>query len=175
MAVIFISILTIFLLFYILTRVIWIRIVSEERIKLEIHLPILSIKIVNDTDGGNAKKKPRENEHLSIVAYIRIISAVIQKIHTSRIEINRIAIPLDKQKLTKGNFFGPIGYQYAIFGVIAYLNTKTEKLTIEDNAIILSPDIKKAQFYITVKPRMYELIFALITYKIQLYREKKRA
>ena len=175
MAVIFIFIIIFFLLFYILTRVIWVRIISEDRIIIELHLPILSLKISNDPDGGNNKEKDSKKKMLSKAATIRIISAVIKRVKSSKIEIKRIVIPFDNQKLVKGNFFGPIGYQYAIFGVVAYFSTKTEKLTIENNAIILSPDIKKTQFYVTVKPRMYEFLSALITYKIQHYKEIKNA
>ena len=174
MAVIFIFIIILFLIFYVLTRVIWVRVICEDKVIIELHLPILSLKISNDPDGGNTRKKAKKKK-LSGAATLRVISAVIKRVKTSKIEIKKIKIPFDKQKLLRGNFFGPIGYQYAIFAVVAYLSAKTEKLTIEDNAITLSPDIKRAQFYITVKPRMYEFISALIAYKIQHYKEIKTA
>ena len=175
MAVIFIFIIILFLIFYVLTRVIWVRVICEDKVIIELHLPILSLKISNDPDGGKKEQQESKKKKLSKAATIRIISAVIKRVKTSKIEIKKIKIPFDKQKLLRGNFFGPIGYQYAIFAVVAYLSTKTEKLTIEDNAITLSPDIKRAQFYITVKPRMYEFISALIAYKIQHYKEIKTA
>ena len=174
MSVLLVLILCLFLLFYILTRDVWIRITSAEELILELHLPILAIQIQKDQGDENNKRKNRKTR-LSIPAHIRIISATLEKIKTGRVEITRIAIPIDIAKISKGSFFQPIGYQYAIYSVIAYLNSKTDRINIEDNAIILSPDIDKAQFYLTVKPKMYELISAIVTYVYRFKIEKKRA
>ena len=65
--------------------------------------------------------------------------------------------------------------QYAVIcAFIAYLRTKTEKLTLEDNAIILSPDNTVVHCYITIKLRLYQLIVAIISLWHNMNIERKR-
>ena len=173
MAGIIIVILLLFLLFFILTRRVWVKFVSEEELTIEIHMPIFSLQINNN--GKNKKGKKSSDEKLSYLAYLRIISAVVDTIKTSRIEIKKISIPINNEIDSPGWFIKPVGYQYGLFSFIAYLRTKTEKITIEDNAFILSPDIDKIHFHLTVKSRIYEVIHAALTYKKEVVKEMKRA
>ena len=85
MAVIFIFIIILFLMFYVLTRVIWVRVIYEDKVIIELHLPILSLKISNDPDGGNTRKKAKKKK-LSGAATLRVISAVIKRVKTSKRE-----------------------------------------------------------------------------------------
>lgn len=172
MAAILILLIISFLLFYLLSSEIWVRIIKEEMLTFEFHTPLFAISL---TENSNGRQKKDKKERLSYLAYIRIISAVIEKAKKTKIEIKKIHIPIEPRDLTGSGFSKPLKYQYLIFSLIAYFRKKTKKITIEDNALFLSPDITTAQFYITLKPRLYEIISAYLTYRRQLKTEKERA
>ena len=67
----------------------------------------------------------------------------------------------------------PFAYQGLIYAIIAYLKTKVQNTKLSNNAITSSPDISETQFYITVKLRLFQLIYALTTFRQGVKEEKK--
>ena len=170
MAAILILIILIFLCLYLLSSEIWIRIIKEDVLRIELHTPLFALCFAENNNGRKKKK-----EKLSYLAYIRIISAVVEKAKNTKIEIKRIMIPIEQEGLTAGRLAKPFGYQYLIFSLIAYFREKIKKIDIENNALILCPDIKKAQFYLTLKTKLYEIISAYLAYRWQIKKEKEGA
>ena len=62
MAGILISLLLVFLVFFIMTRTVWVRIIKGKDFKVEIHLPILAIHIVKKNDNGDKRKNPKSKD-----------------------------------------------------------------------------------------------------------------
>ena len=53
------------------------------------------------------------------------------------------------------------------------MKTKAKDLTLNDNAIISSPDVTEVQYYVTVKLRLFKLIYAILTFRRGVYQEKR--
>lgn len=166
-----------FLILFVLSRTVWVRIIKEERFSFELHLPLLALCITADQrkDENNKDKRKKEKaDKISPRAYIRIFGNALKKTRKSTVIVRRVVLPLNLNEFNSMTLVTPFAYQGLIYTIIAYLKTKTDKLIIEDNAIISSPDINKIQFYITVKLRLYQLIYALLTVKRGIEEEKKQ-
>ena len=159
-----------FLFFFILTRKIWVRVIKENRLRIEIHLPLLALCL----QARKERKADRGEGALGARSYIRVIAGVLSKIGDCELLIKRIALPCRTEKFGALTLVSPFGYQGLVYTFIAYLKTKTKRLAIEDNAIISSPDIKEAQFYITARLYLFQFIRALMTFKRGVDEEKKR-
>ena len=159
-----------FLCFFILTRVIWVRIIKRDLLKIEIHLPLLVIHLVFPK---KEKTKKKETEKISARAYLKIVTNVIRKVWDCEINIKEISLPCKTDSFSGLTLVKPFGYQGLIYAVVAYLKTKAKHLTLEDNAIISSPDVTEAQYYLTVKLRLFKLIYALLTFRRGVYEEKR--
>ena len=159
-----------FLCFFILTRVVWVRIIKRDVLKLEIHLPLLAIHLVFPK---KEKAKKKETEKISTRAYLRIIAVTLKRVWDCEIMIKEINLPCKTDSFSGLTLVKPFGYQGLIYAAIAYLKTKAKHLTLEDNAIISSPDITEAQYHITVKLRLFKLIYALLTFRRGIYEEKR--
>ena len=159
-----------FLCFFILTRVVWIRIIKRDLLKIEIHLPLLAIHLIFPKSEKNKKK---ETEKISARAYLKIIADTLRRVWDCEINIKEIALPCKTDSFSGLTLVKPFGYQGLIYAVVAYLKTKAKHLTLEDNAIISSPDVTESQYYLTVKLRLYKLIYALLTFRRGVYEEKR--
>ena len=171
MAGVQISLILIFLFFFILTRIVWVRVIKEEMLRVEIHLPLLAICLYQENK--NNEKEKKETDKLSARAYIRIIAGTLSRTKNCELEIKQIALPCKIDSFDTMTLVKPFGYQGLIYSIIAYLKTKAKKLILCDNAIISSPDITKAQYYVTVKLRLFQLIHAALTFRRGLYEEKR--
>ncbi len=160
-----------FLLFFILTRRVWVRIIKEDVLRIEMHLPLLALYLYGDKD--KKKKKKKETDKLSTRAYIRIIAGTLRRVRRCEVAVKKITLPCKADSFGTMTLVKPFGYQGLIYAIIAYLKTKAHKLILEDNAITSSPDITEAQYYFTVKLRLYELIYAVLTFRRGVYEEKR--
>ena len=171
----FVILLLFFALFYILTRVVWVRIIKGEKFKVEIHLPIFAIHLIKKDDNGDNKKKPiKEKNKPLFFGYLRIITGVVARIKNASILVNSIILPVKTDNFDKSAILRPLRQQALLCAFIAYLRTKTEKLTLSDNAIILSPDVDVIHCYVTIKLRLYELIHGLLSVWHSINEEKER-
>lgn len=173
MAGLLIFILLSFALFYYLTRIVWVRIIKGEEFIIELHLPIFAVYLIKRKDKGDNNKKSKKYRP-SILGYIRIITRVLSRINTSRIIIKNIIIPIKTDDFNKTSMLRPIRQHALICSFIAYLRTKVNSLTLENNAINLSPDIKSPHFYLTIKLRLYQLIYGLLSIRHSVNKESKR-
>ena len=173
MAGILILLLISFVLFFLLTRIVWVRIIKGNSFKIEIHLPILAIHLIK-RNSDKDKKSNINDTNLSFLGYIRILTHIANKIQGAKISVKAIALPIKSKDFDKTAILRPLRQQVLLYGIIAYLRTKTEKLTLEDNAIILSPDIDVLHCYVTLKIRLYKLIYGFIAITQAMRDEKKR-
>lgn len=160
-----------FLFFFVLTRRVLVRIIKEERLRIEIHLPLLALYLYGKKDKKEKRKK--ETDKLSTRAYIRIIAGTLRRVRKCEVVVKKITLPCKVDSFSTMTLVKPFGYQGLIYAVIAYLKTKAHKLMLEDNAIISSPDVTEAQYYVTVKLRLFELIYAILTFRRGVYEEKR--
>ena len=170
MAGVQIALILLFLLFFILSREVWVRVIKEKKLNIEIHLPLLAIHL---SSKENDKKK-KDGSKISGKAYIGIIKNVIRKIQDCKVVIERINLPMDISSFGSSTLVKPFAYQGVIYALIAYLKTKIHNIKLNNNAITSSPDINEARFYITVKLKLFQLIYALLTFR-QGVKEEKRA
>jgi hypothetical protein len=161
------------LILFVITRTVWVRIIKEECFKLELHLPLLALKLSFPKEEKKKSKSKEKIDKISARAYLRIFGNTLERLRHSRVIIKRVILPLKLDDFSSMTLVTPFAYQGLIYAAIAYLRTKTEKLTILDNAIISSPDTKEIQFYLTVKLRLYQLIYALLTVKRGIDEEKR--
>ncbi len=171
MAEVQIFLILLFLIFFVLTRVVWVRIIKKEVLRIEFHLPLLALYLIGDKD--KKKKKKKETEKLSTRAYIRVIAGTLARVRECEVNVKEITLPYKADSFSGFTLVKPFGYQGLIYAVIAYLQTKAKKITLEDNAIISSPGITETHYYFTVKLRLFQLIYALLTFRRGLYEEKR--
>lgn len=160
-----------FLFFFIFTRKIWVRLIKEKNLEIQLHLPLLAIHL---TDSKN-KKENKNKEKLGARAYIKVVAGTLERIKSCELVIKRVILPCKTEGFGALTLVRPFGYQGLIYAVIAYLKTKAKNLSLEDNAIISSPDVTEMQFHITAKLRLYQLIYAYMTFKRGVNEEKKKA
>ena len=159
-----------FLCFFILTRVVWVRIIKREVLKIEIHLPLLAIHLIFPK---KEKSKKNQAERISARVYSKIVAATLKRVWDCKIVIKEINLPCKTNSFSGLTLVKPFGYQGLIYAAIAYLKTRAKHITLEDNAIISSPDITEAQYYVTVKLTLFKLIYALMTFRRGIYEEKR--
>lgn len=159
MAGILISMLIIMLILFISTRIIWIYVIKNDGFLLEIHLPVIAIQLKKN-ERGNTKAKKRKK---TLQQYRMVAGPILKLIKSSEIIINRIEFPPQKGELSNSTFTRPYRYQGAFFALYVYLKSKSEKLTLRDDAIVLSSDSSALLYDLTFKLRLYQLIFTVIS------------
>ena len=156
-----------FLFFHFLTRTVWVRIIQEKDFALELHLPLLAIRL-SDLNSN----KPNKIK-LGTATYIKIILSAIKRFRNSSLVIEKIALPCDTSSFGISTLIRTYGYQGLIYTLIAYLNLRNINTHIKDNAIISSPDVNKTQFHLTVKLALFQLAYALLIISRDINKEKK--
>ncbi len=169
MAGIQIGLVLLFLLFYILTRTVWIKIIKEEKLTIEVHLPLLALCLTANEKNNKRKKKKGK---LNVQACIKAVSGMFALIPELEVYIEKVHLPC------RADFFGPMtlvnpfAYQGFLYAGIAYLKTKAKRLVLSDNAIISSPDITEAHYYVTVKSTLFHIIFAILAVIGGIFKQK---
>ena len=179
MAGVLIGIILSFLLFFILTRKIWVRVIKDTNLRVQFHLPLLALHLKSESKKNqspeSAKQEKKKDPRLSARAYIRIVAGTLARIEDCEVVVKRVILPCKTENFGSMTLVNPFAYQGLIYAVIAYLKTKAKRLRLEDNAIISSPDVTETQFYLTVKLRLFQLIYALLTFRRGMKEEKIKA
>ena len=182
MAGVLIGLILLFLLFFILTRMVLVRVIKGEYLEVQFHLPLLALFLSNadkKKDGELTEKEVRREKEkdprLSARAYIRVVAGTLARVKDCELTVKRVILPCKTDNFGSFTLVNPFGYQGLIYAVIAYLQTKAKRLVLEDNAIISSPDVTVTHFYLTVKLRLFQLIHALLTLRRGINEEKRRA
>lgn len=164
-------IIILFLIFFVLTRKSRVRIIKNDEWIIEIHLPILALVLVNrrERDGMEIKE---EKKRLPLKSYQFILKRVLKFLEKGEITINKISLPEPQGDFNSKTMTRPYKYGSLVYGLIAYLESKVQRLTVNDNAILLSPDTPLG-FDITLTAELYKIINAALFIIYKIKREKK--
>ena len=149
-----------FCIFFILTRIVYVRIIINNGIKIELHFPVTAIVFSisnNYKTKESAKNKGRFKIPLS--EYPKLIKKFLRLIDNSRINIRHLSLPRpdDESRIYK--------YDTLFYALSAVLKQKSKDLILNDNAFILFPDTEKIRLDIIFKLRLYLLVnFILSTW-----------
>ena len=102
----------------------------------------------------------------------RVASAVLR--HAKKFEITLHSITLPSPTIRDpSNLTQVIQHKIYISALIAYIESKVQRLIIEDDAFILSSDKDSFHFDISIKCRLYQLFPAITNICLELIKEKK--
>ena len=151
-----------------------IKLIKKESIVVELHLQITAFSFnVGTKDKDNPKKKkknedPRDSRKKREI----ILNSVFRLAEKGEIKINKLALPYFQTNGYFSPFFLPIGYKAFVSTLLAYIETRTKKITLGEDALILSPDINNIQCDITIKTRLFRIIQTGFRYILYIFKEK---
>lgn len=172
MAGFLISIILLFLIFFIFSREIWVRVKNGEFLTVEIHMPIFALVLTKKNKKKGKKQKDNENE-LSALTYVRIVIKTLKRFKKCEVVVKRITPPQRTKEFSYSTLTKPYGYHSLIYAILAYLETKVEKLTLEENAVNFIPSNSLFLCDITVKARLYEIAFGSFCLYRNIKKEKR--
>lgn len=170
MAGIFIFLILSFMIAYILTREIWVRVKNGEFLRIEFHLPIFALIL---TKKNKSKAKKRKGKGLSATTYVRIIIKTLKRLEKCELIVEKISPPQKMREFDYSTLTKPYGYQSLIYAIIAYLETKVEKLTLKENAVTFIPGNSLFLFDITIKSNLFEIAFGAFCLYKNIRKEKR--
>lgn len=158
-----------FCIIFIFTRTVWIKLIRSDGFKLELHMPIVAVEISKGQEKTPDEKRRNGGKGYNLQAseYLRIISSLIKIIEHSRVEVTKIAV--SSSSTEKIYIFFPFIYSF-----LAYFRAKAKKITIKDDAIVLSPDGHSFLLEFTVKTELYRFLFSIVTLYFDIMKEKRR-
>ena len=156
-----------FLLFFILTRCVWIYVIKDDDFKIELHLPIYAL--ILDINGNGEKEKSKSTSKKNTLKAIRLIT---NRLRMCYVRIKSISLPKKEYEGTSG-FTRPYTYTAILYALCALVESKSRGIIIEDRAIDFS-DTKKIKCNITVYTRLYYFIISAFTIYLNLKRENKK-
>ena len=160
-----------FLLFFVLTQEVMIKLIKKESIIVELHLQIIAISFNVGTKNKDNPKKKKKSEDSRKKREI-ILNSVFRLAERGEIKIDKLALPYFQTNGYFSPFFLPIGYKAFVSTLLAYIETRTKKMTLGEDALILSPDINNIQCEITVKSRLFRIIHTVFRYIVYIFKEK---
>lgn len=170
MAEVQIGLILTFLIFFVMTRTVFVHIINDGNFRIEVHLPLLALCL---SESAKEQEKDNAEEKLSARSYVKIASRTLEKIKSCEVYVNGITLPCRTDSFDGFTFVRPFGYQFIIYSLIAYFKTKVRRLVLSDNAVISSPNVDKTQFNITFKLGLFHLIRAALSIKHSIEKEKK--
>lgn len=162
MAIISILLILSFTLFFILTRDGVIRLRKEEGLRIEIHLQLIAFVI-------NPRKEEKPSEKGKSETKKIVLKAVRRLLKRSRVRLSRLAIPYPREDASVTSL---ARYRILSAAAISYVETLSKQFVLCDNAIILSPDLSSIQYDLSIKCRLYEIVYALIKLGLHKLKEK---
>lgn len=147
--------------FFILTRRIFIRIEKAKVLKIEIHFPVFAL-CLTERRGARKEKKKKSARSQDYLAIFRLIGDAADTLKNCRVTIKRIELPLKGEANNSGAFTKPIIYQSIIYSLLAYIDTKVQKLTLYSGAVATSGRANSFSCDVTVEGRLFRLLYTAI-------------
>ena len=151
---------------FIFTRQTFIKVKKSDLLKIEIHFPILALHLT-ERKGEKKKKKTRKRNYSAIY---KIIHDAADTLDGCEVLIKSIEIPIKNNVGDIGAFTKPFIYQSVIYSLLAYIDTKVQKLTLCNGAVTSTDKASSFSFDILVKGRLYKLLYTLLL----IYRRTKK-
>ena len=151
----------------ILTRKIFINVKKDDILKIEIHFPIFALHL-SEKKGSKTNKK-KNNNYRKIIILIREIAG---RLGGCEILVKSITLPIKGCADDRGAFTKPFAFQAIIYSVLAYIDTKVQKLTVYNGAVTSSSEVSSVCCDITVKGRLIRLLTAAILVYLRTRKRK---
>ncbi len=150
------------LMIFILTRTTYVYIKYNRVFSLEFHFVIFSLTL--DLPAKN------NTDNIAHAFYPILLKRITNLIECCYIRVIRISIKNKRNE--RFEYFFPASYgRFALISaILAYLNNKSKKITIEQNAIVLNPD--NAETAIDI--RLYTELFKLLSMLFKLLFDLKK-
>ena len=149
---IFILLILSFLLFFVITRKATIRLIKEENLRLELHMQIIAL-VISPEGRQKGKGQRKSASRRSILAALRRL------IKHSNVIIYKLYVPF--AEIRENSITAAVRRRILSAMVISYLETMAERIYLSDNAIILSPDLSSLQYDLSIKSRLYLILYNL--------------
>ena len=161
---IFILLILSFLIFFVITRKSTIRLIKEENLRIEFHMQIIAFVI---SPRGRQREKGRKRKTSS---RHYILAALRRLIRHSEVIIYKLQVPF--AEVWENSIMAAVRRRILSATVISYLETMAEKIYLSDNAINLSPDLSTLQYDISIKTRLYQILYNLGESAFHILKEK---
>lgn len=171
MAGILIFLILIFTLLFVATRKVWVRVIKGEFLTIEFHLPIFALVLTKEGE-SRQKKQGKKKKELSALTYVRVFAKTLKRFEKCELVIKKIAPPEKPSNFGYSTLVKPYGYQSLIYSLIAYLDTKVQKITLCENAVTYIPDNPIFLCDITVKAKLFEILFGAYCLYKNIKKEK---
>ena len=169
---ILIFLLTAFLVLYILNAPVMLNVKKDERLKIEIHFPILALHLTK-SENDSKKSKGESSKSLSALTYISIISKTLKRFDECTLIIRRIVPPQRIKKFTYSTLVLPYGYQSLIYSLIAYLRTNMKSLVLLPGAVAFIPEGETFLLDLTLRGRLYRIAYGAFCLYKNIRKEKR--
>ncbi len=153
--------------FFILTRTAYIYIKYKREFCLEFHFVIFSFALKTD-------ERDRSSESLKLAFYSSLLKRLSRLIKRSEVRVMRLSLKNQSSDKAELTFPFPYGLGALISMLIAYFENNSKKLTIEDNAIILTPDTSDTEIELRLYTELFNIITALVLLTFDLYKNRKK-
>lgn len=131
------------LLAFIFTRESRVNIIKGDVWRVEIHFTLIAVYLIEREEKDSERKSKRKTARgtkTPISFYPRLWRNISAVLDSCEVEIRELTVPALKNEIARASFTSPSRYRTAISAFLAYIETKSKKLTIKDNAINLIPD-----------------------------------
>ena len=151
------------LIFILLSSKADIKIVISKNTRVEITFTLFTL-VLSDFDDGGRKKSSFSKKR-------RIFSSVLSLLEKCELTVEKLRLGRGRGRdFAPTSYTLPYGYHIAISALLAYIRGKSQKLNIDDNAIILIPD-EDEEFSLTVSLRTR--LFYVLTCAARIRRDTK--
>lgn len=167
MAQIFIILILLLALTFWVTRVCIIKIIKDRVFTVEFHFIFFAIVLTE-------RKRRKNGRHLPSF-YIDVFKRISQIAPLCEIEINELSIKREIPEFERKAFTMPYRYHTAISAALAYLGEKAQKLTVNENKVVLSSqENPQTKFNITIRIMLFHLLSQLAKWLIRFIKRKRR-
>ena len=161
---IFILLILSFLVFFIITRKATVRLIKEEKLRIEFHMQIIALVISPEGRQKGKGRKKKSTSHRGIIAALRRL------IRHSKVVIYKLHVPF--AEIRENTITAAVRRRILSATIISYLETIAGGIYLSDNAIILSPDLSSLQYDISIESRLYQIIYNLGGVAFHILKEK---
>ena len=161
---IFILLILSFLVFFIITRKATVRLIKEEKLRIEFHMQIIALVISPEGRQKGKGRKKKSTSHRGIIAALRRL------IRHSKVVIYKLHVPF--AEIRENSITAAVRRRILSATIISYLETMAERIYLSDNAIILSPDLSSLQYDLSIESRLYMILYNLGGLAFHILKEK---
>ena len=142
MAVILILLPIMTLIAFISTRETRVNVIKGDIWRVEIHFTLFALYLIERESKRDTEyeKRSRKKVKLPFSFYARLWRNIAAALDSCEVELRELKVPALKNEIEASSFTSPYRYRTAISTLLAYIETKSKKLTVKDNAITLIPD-----------------------------------